>query len=293
MTHLQISACSADRTRHCRGAACRSRRCTCSPYRPPSKWHAPIASVAAFPAQPLAALPPYGCGVPFTVGECLWQLQISACSAGRIRHCRGAACRSRRCTCSPYRPPPKWHAPIASVAALSERLVGVIQRQQGTGAPRHSLTCHCEAPKWPWRPERAARGSALGVQSRRARLNHWKAFGENANRFTGTVSVKMYLTFRARGDIIKMWKPGRLPQHMCFWICEVYYSQINEPSVAADGSLFTISEPVDDLANQPEDRKYPEQVLKCYMYHLLRDISRRGYTCLPPFRSCGMTGNRL
>ena len=116
---------------------------------------------------------------------------------------------------------------------------------------------------------------------------------ENANRFTGTVSVKMYLTFRARGDIIKMWIPGRLPQHMCFWICEVYYSQINEPSVAADGSLFTISEPVDDLANQPEDRKYPEQVLKCYMYHLLRDISRRGYTCLPPFRSCGMTGNRL
>ena len=170
--------------------------------------------------------------------------------------------------------------PIASVAALSERLVGVIQRQQGTGAPRHSLTCHCEAPKWPW-------------QSRSARLNHWKAFGENANRFTGTVSVKIYLTFLARVDIIKMWKPGRLPQHMCFWICEVYYSQINEPSVAADGSLFTISEPVDDLANQPEDRKYPEQVLKCYMYHLLRDISRRGYTCLPPFRSCGMTGNRL
>ena len=35
--------------------------------------------------------------------------------------CRGAACRSRRCTCSPYRPPSKWHAPIASVAALSER----------------------------------------------------------------------------------------------------------------------------------------------------------------------------
>ncbi len=26
--------------------------------------------------------------------------------------------------------------------------------------------CHCEAPKGPWRPEREARGSALGVQSR-------------------------------------------------------------------------------------------------------------------------------
>ena len=62
------------------------------------KTYQPIASVAAFPAQPLAALPPYGCGVPFTGVE---------------------------------------------------RLVGVIQRQQGTGAPRHSLTCHCEATKWP------------------------------------------------------------------------------------------------------------------------------------------------
>ena len=90
-----------------------------------------------------------------------------------------------------------------------------------------------------------------------------------------------------------MWKPGRLPQHMCFWICEVYYSQINEPSVAADGSLFTISEPVDDLANQPDDRKNPEQILKCYMYHLPWVISRRGYTFLPPFRTRGMTGNRL
>ena len=28
----------ADRTRHCRGAACRARRRTYSPYKPPSKW---------------------------------------------------------------------------------------------------------------------------------------------------------------------------------------------------------------------------------------------------------------
>ena len=38
-------------------------------YRLPLKWHAPIASVAALTAQPLAALPPYGCGVPFAGGE--------------------------------------------------------------------------------------------------------------------------------------------------------------------------------------------------------------------------------
>ena len=33
-------------------------------------------TVAALTAQPLAALPPYGCGVPFTGGERLRQLQI-------------------------------------------------------------------------------------------------------------------------------------------------------------------------------------------------------------------------
>ena len=36
----------------------------------------PITSIAALTAQPLAALPPYGCGVPFTGGERLagWQV---------------------------------------------------------------------------------------------------------------------------------------------------------------------------------------------------------------------------
>ena len=38
-------------------------------YRLSIKRYAPIASVAALTAQPLAALPPYGCGVPFTGGE--------------------------------------------------------------------------------------------------------------------------------------------------------------------------------------------------------------------------------
>ena len=33
------------------------------------KMHGPIASVAALPAQPLAALPPYGCGVPLAGSE--------------------------------------------------------------------------------------------------------------------------------------------------------------------------------------------------------------------------------
>ena len=55
------------------------------------KMHGPIASVAALTAQPLAALPPYGCGVPLAGCERLGQLQISGYSADRtdfqICHC--------------------------------------------------------------------------------------------------------------------------------------------------------------------------------------------------------------
>ena len=78
----------------CRGAVCPSRRNAVDPYRLPAKTHHPIASVAAVTAQPLAALPPYGCGVPFTGGERHWQLQIPAHSADRTGsrncHCEGA-----------------------------------------------------------------------------------------------------------------------------------------------------------------------------------------------------------
>ena len=52
-----------------------SREGTCSSHKPPLKWCVPIASVAALTAQPLAALPPYGCGVPLAGSERLagWQ----------------------------------------------------------------------------------------------------------------------------------------------------------------------------------------------------------------------------
>ena len=53
-----------------------SREGTCSSHKPPLKWCVPIASVAALTAQPLAALPPYGCGVPFTGSERLRQLRV-------------------------------------------------------------------------------------------------------------------------------------------------------------------------------------------------------------------------
>ena len=48
----------------------------CRPVPAAEKTYRPIVSVAALTAQPLAALPPYGCGVPFTGVERHWQLQI-------------------------------------------------------------------------------------------------------------------------------------------------------------------------------------------------------------------------
>ena len=63
---------------HCGGADSRVRRNAADLNRPLLKWYAPIASVAALTAQPLAALPPYGCGVPFTGVERLVQENSTA-----------------------------------------------------------------------------------------------------------------------------------------------------------------------------------------------------------------------
>ena len=47
----------------------------CRPIQAVEETYTPIASVAALTAQPLAALPPYGCGVPLAGSERLagWQ----------------------------------------------------------------------------------------------------------------------------------------------------------------------------------------------------------------------------
>ena len=63
---------------HCEEGASptwQSREGTSSSYKVPIKTYQPIASVAALTAQPLAALPPYGCGVPLAGSERLagWQ----------------------------------------------------------------------------------------------------------------------------------------------------------------------------------------------------------------------------
>ena len=73
--------------REARGSALgvQSREGSCSSYKLSLKWCAPIASVAALTAQPLAALPPYGCGVPFTGGERLaGQQHVLHCFCGAV-----------------------------------------------------------------------------------------------------------------------------------------------------------------------------------------------------------------
>ena len=52
-----------------RGGACPARSNAADSYQLPAKKHQPIASVAALTAQPLAALPPYGFGVPLAGSE--------------------------------------------------------------------------------------------------------------------------------------------------------------------------------------------------------------------------------
>ena len=60
------SAVQGSQICHCEGASrpWQSREGTADLERLSLKWYVPIASVAAVTAQPLTALPPYGCGVP-------------------------------------------------------------------------------------------------------------------------------------------------------------------------------------------------------------------------------------
>ena len=147
--------------REARGSALgvQSREGSCSSYKLSLKWCAPIASVAALTAQPLAALPPYGCGVPFTGSE---------------RHAG-------------------WqHVPYFFCGARPPDL-----SLRGGRRPT-------------WRPEREARGSALGVQSRSTRSECGKAIGEIAAAFP-----RLPRRFAPRND-----KPGSLePPNRCCDAC--------------------------------------------------------------------------
>ena len=137
----------------CRGRACPSRRCTNDWNNVPLKRHAPIASVAALserhahpriterPRRPHApcrgrAVPSRRCTNDWNNVPLKRHAPIASVAALSERHahpriterprrphapCRGRAVPSRRCTNDWNNVPLKRHAPIASVAALSER----------------------------------------------------------------------------------------------------------------------------------------------------------------------------
>ena len=86
---------------------------------------------------------------------------------GRTGQCWGTACRSRRNACDSYRVSIKWCAPIASVAALSERLVH-LQISMHSADRTGSQICHCEAPKGP----RQSRGGSYDF-AEAALLSDW------------------------------------------------------------------------------------------------------------------------
>ena len=101
------------------------------------------------------------------------------------REARGSALgvQSREGTADLERLSLKWYVPIASVAALSERHAGwqvIGWHRRPCRLPDLSLR---GGRRPTWRPEREARGSALGVQSRSTRLNRGKAIGEIAAAF--------------------------------------------------------------------------------------------------------------
>ena len=118
------------------------------------KTYRPIASVAALTAQPLAALPPYGCGVPLAGCErhADWQvigwhrrpcrLPDLSLRGGRRptwrpeREARGSALgvQSREGTADLERLSLKWYVPIASVAAVTAQPLAALP-PYGCGVP--------------------------------------------------------------------------------------------------------------------------------------------------------------
>ena len=112
----KIRSCARQLFARCRRGDSRARRRTCSPYKPPSKWQTPPDLSLRGGRRPT------------------WRPE---------REARGSALgvQSREGTCSSYRLTIKTYKPIASVAALSERLAHLqVLRYKFIGARPPSLS---------------------------------------------------------------------------------------------------------------------------------------------------------
>ena len=131
--------------------------------------------------------------------------------------CRGGACPSRRCTCSPYKPPSKWQTP----PDLSLR-----------GGRRPT-----------WRPEREARGSALGVQSRGTCPDHKKP-RRKRKTFYRDIFRQNVFDISGAGGYNKDVETQTVATNITylFPICELDHSQISESSGCDRRLTFFLSE---------------------------------------------------
>ena len=147
----------------CRGAACRSRRYAAGPNRLSLKWKWP-----------------------------------------QICHCEGALrpWQSREGTGDSHRPPLKWYAPIASVAALSERLVHLqIMQRKFIGMRLPSLSLRG--------PE-----GAVAISGRQLRFRRW--LSHDTVEYCEIAPQGHFLALRAQGatsacGLLAMTIRGRSP----------------------------------------------------------------------------------
>ena len=184
----------------CRGGDSRARLRTPDPYRLSLKWHAPIASVAALSERHADwQLLRYAfCGVKLSdlslrggqrptwqsrEGSCVFADSFPTMRPGTARLPRRFAPRNDTSGERGGAPVPSCGL-IPLYKALAERHADwQLLRYAFCGVKLSDLSLR--GPTGPWRPEREARGSALGVQSREGTSKSQKSPGENANRFAG------------------------------------------------------------------------------------------------------------
>ena len=159
--------------------------------------------------------------------------KVGSCTRLSAVRCRGAACRSWRCTADSYWVTIKWQrppslslrgrsAPVAISGRHSQPVQAAVKMEKAEIWGVAALTAQPLAALPPYGCAVSAATDAIGAYRfhggrygsaalRRARLSPPL---QRANSCLAQlrIFVKMYLTFREQADIIKMWKPRRLPQ---------------------------------------------------------------------------------
>ena len=104
-----------------------------------------------------------------------------------------------------------------------------------------------------WRPEREARGSALGVQSRGICPDHKKPRRKRKTFYRDIFRQNVFDISGTGGYNKDVETPTVATNIEQLSVCEFFIHKPVSRLIAADGSLFSFSKPVNDLADQPDD----------------------------------------